>query len=462
MERFKTIYQNSPLSIQKFMMNVYRRIPFPICYGLAFMKTYHKLMKSQWFTRRQIEELQCKKLRALIKHAYINVPYYHKVMRKRGLNSDDIKKIKDLSKLPILTKDDVRNHFEELMAKNIKKYRPVLSHTSGSTGKPLKFYLCKRNRIMEQTLIWRYNNWTGYNYGDRVAILRGEILRSESGNPLLWKMNATGKILTLSSFDMSSANLKKYVQKIKENKIEVFRGYPSTIYILAKYLKKEDIDYIRPKAIITASETLLPYQRKLIEMQFECKVYDWYGSGERVGHAGQCSQGNYHIFSESGIIEFMKLDEHVGGGELSEMICTGLNNYAMPLIRYKIGDLAKYSNDKCSCGRVLPVITSIEGRLDDILITPDGRYITPSGMTLAFEYIEGIKQSQIVQKSKNEIVVKIVKTEKYTDKDTSFLIVELRKRLGNEIDIKIDFVDEIPRTKSGKIPFVISKVPTKF
>ena len=130
----------------------------------------------------------------------------------------------------------------------------------------------------------------------------------------------------------------------------------------------------------------------------------------------------------------------------------------MPLIRYKIGDLAKYSNAKCSCGRNLPVITSIEGRLDDLLMTPDGRYVTPAGMTLAFEYIKEIKQSQIVQENKEEIIVKIVKTEKYTEKDTEFLLSELRKRLGNEIGIRIDFVDEMQRTKSGKIPFVLSKL----
>ena len=140
MERFKTIYQNSPVGIQKFAMNAYSKIPFPICYGPSFMKEYNGLMKSQWFNHEQIEELQSKKLRMIIKHAYLNVPYYHRIMREKGLNPDDIKKIEDLSKLPILTKDDIRNHFEELTVKNIKKYKPVLNHTSGSTGKPLKLF----------------------------------------------------------------------------------------------------------------------------------------------------------------------------------------------------------------------------------------------------------------------------------------------------------------------------------
>jgi len=253
--------------------------------------------------------------------------------------------------------------------------------------------------------------------------------------------------------------LDKYINAILEFKPKLIRGYPSSLRFFARLLKERNVFSIRPKAIQTSSETLFPQMREEIEDVFKCKVYDLYGNGEHVSMISECSEGEFHINQEYGAIEFLNEKGYdAKNGELAEMVCTGLNNFSMPLIRYEIGDVAVSTNKKCSCGRGLPLAKSLEGRIDDMIITPDGRMIPPSGMTLAFEFIENIKQCQLVQNKRDELIINIVKSDRYEDKDDKFMLNEVRKRIGNEMKVTVNFVDAIPRTKAGKLRFVVSKV----
>lgn len=450
METLRKIYYKSPVFARNFIGKAYFKIAF---YGPKFIK-YHKwLMKTQWLPPEELEELQNERLQIIIKLAYENVPYYRIIFDERGLKPKNIQTKEDLKLLPILTKEDVRKHFNELIARDFKKYKPILSHTSGSTGIPMKFYLDKNNLILESAFVSRHWAWMGYSPTEKQAVLRGAVPNSKE------YFLTNGNNLILSSFLLNFKTLDKYIDRMVEFKPKLIRGYPSSLHFFARLLKEKNVFSIRPKAIQTSSETLFPKMREEIEEVFKCKIYDLYGNGEHVSMISECPQGGLHINSEYGIIEFLnEKGDNAKHGELSEMVCTGLNNFSMPLIRYKIEDIAIPANKKCSCGRGSPLVESIEGRVDDMIVTPDGGLIPASGMTLAFEFSENIKQCQLVQNKKDELIINIVKSDQYGDKDLKFMLNEVRKRIGNEMKVTVNFVDDIPRTKAGKFRFVISDV----
>ena len=448
----RKIYHKSPEPVKKVIRRVHSKIPFPYIYGLKFAKYYKWLMKTQWLPPEELEELQNKRLQIIIKHAYENVPYYRRIFDERGLKPEDIQTKEDLKLLPVLTKDDVRKHFNELIARDFEKHKPVLGHTSGSTGTAMDFYLTEFvENVIERAFIWRHWNWANFNYGDKVVTIRGQILTNDLNAVAPYEIQENN--LLLSSFHLSEQSMRKYSELIINFKPKIIRAYPSAIFLMTNYFKSRDLNPPKVTSIITSSETLLPEHRTEIENFWGCKVYDWYGLGERVAAIGECEDGRFHINLEYGIVEF----KDVSGSNQKEIIATSFWNFAMPLIRYSTRDLITPStNSKCSCGRSLPTVNSIDGRIEDFVITKDKRIV--GRLDAAFKYSFGIKYSQIIQDKIGHIIVKIVKDDNYIDKDREKLDIELRKRLGRDIDIEYEFVDDIPRTKAGKLRFVISNV----
>ena len=262
----------------------------------------------------------------------------------------------------------------------------------------------------------------------------------------------TGRSI-LSSFHLSERSRGKYSELVINFKPKIIRAYPSAMFLMTKYFKSRELNPPNVDSIITSSETLLPEHRTEIESFWGCKVYDWYGLGERAAAIGECEDGRCHINLEYGIVEF----EDVSGSNQKEIVATSFWNLAMPLIRYSTKDLVTISNNsKCPCGRSLPTVKSIDGRVEDFVITKDKRIV--GRLDAAFKYSFGIKYSQIIQDKIGYILVKIVKDDNYTDQDQEKLDIELRKRLGGDIDIAYEFVDNIPRTKAGKLRFVVSDV----
>lgn len=420
-----------------------------------FRKYIRELEESQWYSPQQLEELQNEKLRRIIWHAYDNVPYYRKIFDERSLKPKDIQCGSDLKRLPILNKDDVRRNFNELQAENKEQYKPTLRGTSGSTGMPLKFLLDRNNMIWERAHGARSRLWGGVKGIYKGADLHSSVL----GDKFYQFDHSYRTTLILSSFHLNPDNINKYVKILNEFSPQYIHGYPSALHYLCKLMLEKGLNSTQPVMIQTASEILLPSQRKIIEEQFRCKVFNYYGNSEHVSSISECEKGGYHIHSEYGIIEFVNQSrEATKEGELSEMICTGLNNFSMPLIRYYIGDTAINKSRKCSCGRGLPLVDSLEGRTNDVIITSDGRNIPASGMTLAFNKCENIIQYQLVQNDVDELVINIQKTKKYSQEDHDFMLSQVRSRIGAEMRVVVNFVDDIPRTAAGKYKFMISNI----
>jgi phenylacetate-CoA ligase len=224
---------------------------------------------------------------------------------------------------------------------------------------------------------------------------------------------------------------------------------------IAKFSEELGIAIGGPKAVFTSSETLLESQRVLIEKAFKCKILDWYGNSELGASIGQCERGAYHVNSEYGIVE---LNQDVPGREkdTGEMICTSFINHGTPLLRYRIGDLMKLSSTKCACGRGLPVVDSIIGRMDDIIVTPNGVHV--GRMDHIFKDALNIGEAQVIQESMEELRVLIVPRRGFNANDLRVLEKEFGLRLGTEMSIKFETVDMIPRESNGKFRSVISKI----
>lgn len=426
-------------------------------YGGNFQRHLAEVREIQYWPAEQLEKLQNERLAALVRHAYNNTRYYRQLFHHLGLMPDNITCKQDLSKLPIMTRDDLRRHFDDIVVRNIPRWRIFVDHTSGTTGTPRTVHIDLNCLQYNFALLARAREWAGVGYIPRRASLRGRlIVPVAQDRPPFWRYNRVEDQLLLSSYHLSAKHVSAYAEQLARFRPQLIDGYPSAIYTLAQLKRMQGLDDFRPRAVMTDSETLLAYQKQFIEEYFGCQVYDWYGSAELAFSAGQCEQGNYHLNSEFGIVEIVRDGERVGQGEIGHVVCTGLLNYAMPLIRYDVGDTAALSDKKCSCGRDLQLIDSIEGRVEDIIRTPEGRMV--GRLDPVFKEVHNVLEAQIVQETMDTITVNLVPAEGYTESDSRNLEIALRKRIGHQVKIRVMFVDQIPRTRVGKFKFVMSRV----
>ena len=460
----EAFYEKMPIFAQNILLSMYGYLIHRERHRLDFQNVSDFLNKSQFYSMQELEEYQREHLSLIIKHAYKNVPYYNEKFKAIKLMPSDIKEISDLHKIPILTRNDIHDNFEKLIAKNIDRSKLKMGHTSGTTGSPLEFLWDHNLIVMNNAFHWRQRNWAGLKLGDKFAVLFGRVIVPlKQKNAPFWRYNYFQKQLWMSSFHLTKENLKYYVDKLHAFKPVIIEGYPSTMYILAKYLDSQDIIF-PVKSVLTTAETLYPQQREIIEKVFACKIFDYYGMAERVVFATECEKHEgHHLNMEFGITEIVKKGgEPVENGEMGRVVATGLHNYGMPLIRYKTGDVTAISRKKCSCGRQLPLMENVTTKAEDIVTTKDGRYISSSVLTHPFKPLQNIAESQIIQESIEKLIIKIVKKPEYCNNDTKHLLNEFKKRLGDEMQIQVQFVDGIPRTKAGKYRWVISNVPLNF
>ncbi len=456
------------------IMDIYNHLPIPLQnlavsiegykiqrqrYGGTFKSYVEELQESQWYAKEKLEEIQLERLKIMIKHAYSNVPYYRELFDRINLTPQGINTLDDLKKIPILEKQTLKEHMKDLIAKSISK-RDLISYTTGgTTGTPLTIYTTK-NAIQYNFAFGeaRCKFWAGVKSGDRLATFLGRpVVPIDQKKPPFWRYNWAYNQLLFSAFHMNEDNLKYYLEELNKFQPKVIQGYVSTIHVLAKYILDHKREVVPPKAILTSSETLFDWQRINIESAFGCKVYNGYSSAELVAFISECEMGGLHISPEYGVVEFEKIDE---AGEKYEIIATTLFNFAMPLIRYRIGDIVSLFEDEisCSCRRVLPLVKFIEGRVDSMLVTPEGYYISPASLSLVFQSARNIKEAQIVQIRRDRIIIRIVKDEDFSENDLEYIKKQLELRIGKNVLIEIEFVEEIKRTLAGKFRFIISEV----
>ena len=458
------IYGYSPSLLQNVGISIYGLKIYMREYGKKLENALRDFEEIQWYSLGELREYQNEKLRALIKHCYDHVPYYKNIMQANKLTPSDIDSIDSLPKLPLLTRQDLKANYSSLIADNFKRSKLTLGHTSGTTGSPLEFYYDNQVCLIKNVVDWRQKRWAGINPGDKIAFFLGRmIVPITQKKPPFWRSNWILNHYLFSSIHMSKDNIGKYIEKLERLKPAAIEGYPSTVYILSKFLLSVN-KTLKVKAVFTSSETLFPQQREAIEKAFECELFDFYGLAERVAFATECpAHEGHHLNMDFGITEVLdKEGQPVSPGELGRIVATGLHNYAMPLIRYKTSDITSIKASRCSCGRSFPLMEDVTTKDEDIITTINGRYISSTILTHPFRPILGVEESQIIQEDREHIRIKIVRRSSYRDSDTQYLIDEMKQRIGEEMKISIEFVESIPRTKAGKFRRVISKVPLEF
>ena len=458
----KAIYNASPWYLQNMLVSAYGLVLHRYATSSRVQQYLSQLIQSQWLTPEELVALQSCKLRVLIEHAYNNVPYYREVLDDLHLKPGHIQKPADLQKLPLLSKQDVRQNLDRLIARNVDPRKLHRRPTSGTTGTPLLVYQSDTNEASERALWLRLRGWAGWQPGEKRATFFGYmVVPPERREPPLWRYDRPERRLLCSVYHMARENVGLYLDKLREYQPKVIEGYPSYLSFLALHLERAG-QKLPVHAIFTYSETLYPHQRRLIEDRFACKIFDWYGLTEKVASAVQCGYTDgYHVNAEKTIVEIIKPDgTPAAPGEYGEIVGTNLDEYGMPLLRYRSGDVSAYRPATCACGRGLPLIEQVQTRVDDIITTPDGRLINPAPLAGLFRQ-PTIEKARIIQQELDQVEVLIVAAPGYAEADSEPIERGIRAVLGPEVNISVKLVEDIPCTASGKYPFIVSKVPLK-
>jgi phenylacetate-CoA ligase len=430
-------------------------------------KYYEALQRSQWLAPPDMRALQDEKLRRLIRHAYRNVPYYRARMQELRLRPEDIRGQQDLHRLPLLTKDLVRRHlYFDIMSENHDKRDVLRVCTSGSTGEPFVVFADRAQLEFRWAATLRAQEWTGYRFGDPTVRLWHQTIGMNKSQVLKERADAVLSNRTfIPVFEMSDAKLKEMVELIAKQRPVLIDGYAEALDFLAQFIRAYGELGFRARAVMSSAQSLPARSREVIENAFGCRVFDKYGSREFSGIAYECeAHSGHHVVSEGYIVELLVDGRPARPGEIGELVITDLNNSCMPFIRYRIGDLAQAMEDEpCACGRGMPKIGEIQGRVQSIIQGLDGRYVPGSFFLHSLkEYEYAIARFQVVQDEPGAIRFLVVKAGRYSDDVLEEVKALIRAYLGEGLRIDVEFVDNVELIHTGTRLATVSHLPIDY
>lgn len=455
------VYEISPIFVQNMLCYSYGFLEKKVRFSKYFDQYMKWLEASQYWDEQEIYDYKLKEIQKIYEHAYNSVPFYRKKYKKAGLSINLVKEISDIDKIPILEKEDVRENWKEMVSQNNPDGRLYLKQTSGSSGKSLDFYHTKRAISFQWAVWWRFRQRFGINFEDKsLNFIADRVVPINQKNPPFWRENKPMNQYLVNMQHMKPDNIKYYVDYINAERFVFFSGYASIIYTFCRLVENLGFKIVNPpKFVFTGAEKLYDNQKSCIERVLQCGVSEQYGFSEGAGNASKCEHGLFHEDFEFGHLEannIIKSSESVFNGEI---LATGFSDYGMPFIRYNVGDNATWTTKKCSCGRHSNGIVSIDGRNEDVIITPEGTALKFHGYI--FDNTKEIMECQVVQYKLGEMVFRIVKRHDYTTSIESDLIQKVRKLISPTIHVNFEYVDLIERTASGKIKMVCSHLNEK-
>lgn len=457
------------------MQNLYKYLPVPLqniaCslygykekrkrYGKWFNHYQDLLEKTDTFDVEKIEEYQAKELRELIEDAYENVPYYRQVFKERQLKPKDIETSEDLKKLPLLTKEIINSNPELFINARFSKKDLTQNKTSGTTGKSLKFYTTKEALSFQWAVWWRHRSRFGFNFEVKHLNFTGKpvVPISQSKEPY-WRWNYAFNQALVSMQVVTKESVDDICSFIDVNKFEYWVGYPSIIHNFCSLILENGIELkSKPKVIFLGAENIYEDQKEDIKKVTEAILTDQYGFSEGAGNASQCEYFNHHVDFEFGIMECIEPESLENGDLRGKIVCTGFANHAFPFIRYEVGDVGIWASKdfKCECGRMSPVLKRIEGRVEDYIITPEGKRI------MRFDYLfkdtNQIKEAQVIQKKLGSIEINIVRRDGYSSEIENQLLDQVKDWISPNLMVSFNYVTEIPREQNGKFRAVKSEL----
>jgi phenylacetate-CoA ligase len=396
-------------------------------------------------------------------HAYDNTQYYKHLFDEAGFNPYAFKHHDEINKIPVLTKNIIRENLDLLLARNYKKSQIHSAETGGTTGVKMVFYRDNACLSPKEAALYRFEKWAGWDFGEREGIVWPAqqdyvghwTLKSRIKNAIYTRQ------LVFPAAIMDDRLIDDYVQKLLMKKPVVIRAFPTPIYEVSRYIVDNKIDNIIMNGVITTGEPLYPYQRRLISEAFHCEVYDSYRCRDVGPIAQECRvHKGLHINAECLFVETVASSRSMAVQEGGEIIITDLLNYGMPFIRYNMNDLGVLSDELCACGRGLPLLKKVIGRTGDLLYTPDKKFI-PAGSLVLYLVDEApglLGQIQIIQDRFDHLIIKMTNNPIPTPEVLQYQTATIHRLFGQAMNVSFEFVDEIPLDKSGKYRFAICKL----
>jgi phenylacetate-CoA ligase len=440
----------------------FRRVLFPAYESglrhrdtLSWLERYER---DQWLSPEQLAQLQWTRLKQLLEHCQREVPYYQKQWRALGVTPDDIRNMDDFARLPLLTKADIRANFDDLKASSMRD-QLLYKATGGSTGEPMRFGYTRESNNRRHAVMWRGYGWAGAPLGTRSLLLWGAGVGMQP-----WRQRVKDHLYhamfsrrIVNSFHMTEANMAEYADAIDAFKPRVLLGYTGPLIRLAQWMLATGRRVYRPQSFISCGEAMHDFQRQIIEEAFGCPAFNTYGCREFMLVAAECDHHEgLHVSSDHLVVELPKTPDAPPEGDTGEVVITDLSNVGMPFIRYATTDLATPAQHTCSCGRGLPLLKQVDGRVLDAIHTPDGRILPGMFFPFLFKETKGVDRYQVVQRQLDRLDVSIVRGPAFDDDSLAFIQHEIHKVLGDGIRLQCHFVDDIPLTSSGKTRLTVS------
>lgn len=411
--------------------------------------------RGQFDSEHVVRARQNVRLRRLIHHAVACSPYYRQQFQRLGLSTDAIRTSSDLDQVPVLTKQCLRSNAEKLRSESFLKPSLVTKTTSGSTGVPLRVLLDRPGLAWKRATTLNADEWSGWRRGSRVARAWGNPEYRHFG-PKGWLRNRLlERAIHLDTLKMDQTDLERFSDRLSRFRPKLIFGHAHSVYLLAQFLRDRDRVPPQPDGIITTAMVLHDFQRRLIEQVFGCRVTNRYGCEEVSLIACECPEHQgLHVNIESVVVEILKDGRPAPAGIPGHVVVTDLANYAMPLIRYQVGDMAIWADGVCRCGRAAPRLARIEGREADYVVTSSGHFISGISLTENFAtQVPGVLQLQIVQERVDYFRFRIVRGRDFSEAQLAQLV---RERFGPAAQYVCEFVPTIASEASGKYRFCIS------
>ncbi len=427
------------------------------------MKFVREAERTQWLPPEQLQQLQLTRLKALLSHAATNCPFYARRFAEAGFDPAAVQSLRDIERLPVLTKSDIQQHRDELTAAGLPTSERVPNQTGGSTGSPLRFFMSPDSVYRRIANTIRHDRWAGLEPYHKGAAIWGH--RRDLNAPRSTMDNLRDRFFSrrviLDTSEITEEKLARFVERLNKEKPSTYVAYANAIYLIARFIKEREITgYHRPKSIITSAEVLTDDQRRLLEDVFACPVFNRYGSREFSVIASECeAHSGLHIAADTLLVEIIRNDRACRPGELGQIVITDLHNYALPFIRYRIEDMGMLLETRCSCGRTLPMMEIVGGRVTDFLVTPEGAVVSGAAMTIYFiARVPGIVQAQLVQKKKDFLMLRLAVDQSFGEDSKRMIAESVNRFFGPLMKYEIEQVDSIPVEASGKYRFSISEI----
>ena len=406
----------------------------------------------QWLDESMLAKLQLAKLNALLTYCWDHVPFLQEHWRAAGCRRGELQALSELAQYPTLSKAQITANYAAMVARPWRG-RTLAKVTGGSTGEPFRCEYTMEAYARRTAVMWRSYGWGGATLGARTAYVWGTGMRESGLGGLKDRLyHAAFNRKFFDALNMSDANIDARIDAIQRYRPVALVGYVAPVALLARRMLETGVRMKGLRGVLTGAEALHQAERAVIEEAFGCKAFNAYGSREVMLMAAECSHHEgLHVCADHLLLE--TLDAHgrpVASGKSGAVAITDFHNYGMPLVRYLNGDVASYVDRKCSCGRGLPLLASIDGRVLDLLKTPDGRHIPGEYFVNVMHEWPAVKQWQVVQTAMDALQLSLVSDAPLTQQQCAQLIKSMQARIGNTMLVDIKFVERIDATRSGK------------